>query len=110
MHDLAHGGSRLAALPDARYAHPEEASDQAGRLRRQPWVGQSEDCHSVRRPRHGAPGPVDEVDLVAEVAERAAPRDELQQHHAEAVHVRLLGHPQRVRVLCTPRWSGGHRL
>ena len=31
----------------------------------------------VRRPRHGATGPVDKVDLVAE---RAAPCDELQQH------------------------------
>ena len=99
MHDLPHGWSYLAALAHARYAHREEAGDQAGRFRRQPWVCHGQDSSGVQRPRHGAPCPVDEVDLVAEVAERAVPRDELQQHQPVAVHVALLVHPQRVRVL-----------
>lgn len=87
MHDLAHGGTRLAALPDA-YAHPEEAGDQASLA---PVVAAG----------HWRPGPPwrwKGLGTVLQAQWRRSISSPIGRG-AEVVHVGLLVHLQRVGVL-----------
>ena len=100
---LSHGGPGRALVFDTHHCDLEHIDDTCEWVPSEPGVDHCQNGGCIRRLRYLGgrfPDPSHDVHPLPELSHRLPPRDQLQQHHTEAVHVALLVYFQSVGVLC----------